>query len=134
MPRRMSVSLTVDSVVARTKTVTRRHVDTWRTLKPWDRLTLVEKGMGLRKGEHQRVLAEVEIIDVRVEPITAIRNEGDGTDGAPDQLGVEREGLAREMSGHLFAYWWAASHGHPDADNEDALDEVYCRRIEWRYL
>src|SRR5690606_4165187 len=70
--RRMSCSMTVDAVRARTKTVTRRHVDTWKELKPGDRLTLIEKGMGLPKGAKQVVLAEVEIVDVRVEPIIRI--------------------------------------------------------------
>lgn len=50
MPRRMSCSMTVDAVRDRSKTVTRRHVDTWRDLKPGDRLVLIEKGMGLPKG------------------------------------------------------------------------------------
>ena len=64
MPRRMSCSITVDAVRARTKTVTRRHASTWATLKPGDRLTLIEKGMGLKRGEKQVVLAEVEVEDV----------------------------------------------------------------------
>lgn len=32
MTRRMSVSMTLDAVRDRTKTVTRRHVDTWQNL------------------------------------------------------------------------------------------------------
>lgn len=32
MSRRMSCSMTIDAVRNRTKTVTRRHVNTWRTL------------------------------------------------------------------------------------------------------
>ena len=47
MPRRMSCSMTVPAVRDRTKTVTRRHVDTWRDLAPGDRVVLIEKGMGL---------------------------------------------------------------------------------------
>lgn len=82
MPRRMSCSLTIDAVKERRKTVTRRHVDTWQTLKAGDRLTLIEKGMGLRKGEHQVVLAEVEVVDVAVEPVDDV-----------DAADVEREGL-----------------------------------------
>lgn len=38
MPRRMSCSMTIDAVRTRTKTVTRRHVDTWTRLAvPADR-------------------------------------------------------------------------------------------------
>lgn len=59
----MSCSMTIDAVRARTKTVTRRHIDTWRNLRAGDRLTLIEKGMGLAKGERQVVLAEVEIVE-----------------------------------------------------------------------
>ena len=43
----MSVSMTTDAVYGRTKTVTRRHPDTWQDLAPGERLTLIEKGMGL---------------------------------------------------------------------------------------
>lgn len=45
MSRRMSCAITVDAVRARTKTETRRHVGSWRTLTTGDRLTLIEKGM-----------------------------------------------------------------------------------------
>lgn len=45
MPRRMSVSMTLDAVRNRTKTVTRRHVDTWKTLQPGERL-LARQGWG----------------------------------------------------------------------------------------
>lgn len=35
MSRRMSCAITVDAVRARTKTETRRHVGSWRTLSLW---------------------------------------------------------------------------------------------------
>lgn len=124
MPRRMSCSMTVDAVRERRKTVTRRHVDTWTTLEPGDRLTLIEKGMGLARGERQVVLAEVEVIDVRVELLTEVWREPDA---------MEREGID-DMSPNLFAYWWAKSHGHRHARTPDDLANIVCRRIEWRYL
>ncbi len=123
MPRRMSCSLTIDAVRARTKTVTRRHIDTWTTLQPGDRLTLIEKGMGLPKGASQVVLAEVETVSVRIEPLALIVRDGE----------LEREGL-----GHLtdpeFVDMWAKSHGYRHLT--DGLDRlaIPCRRIEWRYL
>lgn len=124
MPRRMSCSMTVVTVLDRTKTVTRRHVDTWRDLKPGDRLVLIEKGMGLPKGARQVVLAEVEIVDVRVEPITAVFDEPQA---------VEREGID-DMSPNRFAYWWAASHGYGTLASPEQLAPIACRRIEWRYV
>ena len=121
MSRRMSCSMTVDAVRARTKTVTRRHVDTWTTLKPGDRLTLIEKGMGLPKGARQVVLAEVEIIDVRVETLREV-----------DYHECEVEGLGH-MEPREFRRFWAKGHGYgtPEAA---LIQDLPCRRIEWRYL
>ena len=123
MPRRMSVSLTLDAVRARTKTVTRRHPDTWQTLHPGDRLTLIEKGMGLPKGARQVVVAEVEVVDVRVEPIGMV---------SADE--VTREGFGDLLSPWEFIRFWCESHHMPaPLHHWDSL-EVLCRRIEWRYL
>lgn len=130
MSRRMSCSMTIDAVRDRTKTVTRRHPDTWRTLKPGDRLTLIEKGMGLAKGEKQVVLAEVEVVAVRVEPLHLI-----------DDADIRREGLAG-MSRWEFCRMWLASHGYARllrgrfGANEwiETWESIECRRIEWRYL
>ena len=137
MPRRMSCSMTVPAVRAvrdRTKTVTRRHVDTWRDLAPGDRVVLIEKGMGLPKGARQVVLAEVEIVDVRDERITAVLDEPDAT---------TREGLP-EMSAEQFLWFWLSGHGYRPANPPgwvwcrggvlERLSMVECRRIEWRYL
>lgn len=120
MSRRMSCSLTIAAVRTRVKTVTRRESVTWGTLKPGDRLTLVEKAMGLPKGATQVRLADVEIVDVRVEPIMA----------------VTADDIIREGFGHLgwtpldFVIFWLRSHGY----NPDTQRDVNCRRIEWRYL
>lgn len=122
MSRRMSVSMTLPAVRARTKTVTRRHADTWRTLTPGDHLTLIEKGMGLPKGAKQVVVAHVEIVDVRVEPIGKVLSE-------PDVLA--REGIQQVDMGRVeFIEWWLRSHGH----RRGAGMGTPCRRIEWRYL
>ena len=123
MPRRMSCSMTVGSVRDRTKTVTRRHIDTWRDLKPGDRLILIEKGMGLPKGARQVVLTEVEIVDVRVESILDVLDEVGAT---------AREGLP-EMTPAEFVRFWLDAHGYRAVHYDDALF-VDCRRIEWRYL
>ena len=121
MPRRMSCSLTVDAVRERRKTVTRRHVDTWRNLKPGDRLTLIEKGMGLPKGSRQIVVAEVEVLSNRVEALYDI-----------DDRDVEREGFDGWTPGE-FCSFWLESHGYRPQTQNEAM-AVQCRRICWRYL
>lgn len=117
----MSCSMTIDAVRSRSKTVTRRSAATWLDLSAGDRLTLIEKGMGLPKGAHQVELAEVEIVDVRVEQLA--------------RIGDEDRGTAREGLGHMtvdeFIRFWAAGHGHA-RDLRPGL--LICRRIEWRYL
>lgn len=120
----MAVSLTLDAVLDRRKTVTRRHVDTWQHLQPGDRLTLIEKGMGLAKGARQVVVAEVVVVDVRVEPLTEVWNEP----GALAAEGID------DMSGNRFAYWWAESHGYRGCSSPADLRAIECRRIEWRYV
>lgn len=128
MSRRMSCVLTTEAVRARTKTVTRRHVSTWKNLRPGDRLTLVEKAMGLPKGAKQVVLAEVEIVGVEIWPLEGV------------SLGDElvREGFP-DMEPDDFVAMWAESHGYGrgrlscGALRLELLD-VPVRRIEWRYL
>lgn len=123
MPRRMSCSMTIDAVRERRKTVTRRHPDTWRNLQPGDRLTLIEKGMGLAKGAKQVVLAEVEVVAVDVEPVEYV-----------DAQDVAREGLF--MRPGEFITFWCAGHGvpTPTAARAAGAPVPVCRRIEWRYL
>ena len=75
MTRRMSVSHTLAAVHARTKTVTRRRHDTWTGLAAGDRLTLVEKAMGLPKGARQQIAAEVEVTNVRKERLADLLTE-----------------------------------------------------------
>lgn len=119
MPRRMSVALTLPAVRARTKTVTRRAEGSWMDLKAGDELVLIEKGMGLAKGERQVVVDHVTVTDVRVEPLVKIFDEPDGT---------AREGLPH-MTPAEFCQFWADSHhatGQPIAD-------LRCRRIEFTY-
>lgn len=82
--RRMSFFLTTAQVLARTKTVTRRAVSTWTKLGPGDRLLAIEKGQGLRAGEGHRVLALLEVVDVRVELLTDITYDDCKREGFPD--------------------------------------------------
>ncbi len=64
----MSFSLTERQLVCGTKTVTRRLG--WRTLKAGDELLAVDKCMGLKKGQRQRVLAKIRVVGVRREPVS----------------------------------------------------------------
>jgi hypothetical protein len=115
---RMSVSMTLDAVRERRKTVTRRHVDTWVKLKAGDRLVLIEKGQGLKKGEHQVVITEVEVVSVEVIPLAPL-----------SWSEVDREGFAGWLTSR-FCTFWMNGHGYRGADPFS----VKCRRIEWRYL
>lgn len=118
----MSVSLTLDAVRSRSKTVTRRHVDTWRNLAPGDRLALIEKGMGLPKGTKQVVVAEVEVIDVRVEPLYAMTDDDTAAEGF------------RDMTASDFIEFWSETHNVPAFHTQDEAMAYLVRRIEWRFL
>jgi len=115
--------MTKDSVIDGTKTVTRRHIDSWKTLKPGDHLILIEKGMGLKLGEKQRILATVEVTDVRHEWVDDILYH------RSDQTITAAEGLPH-MTVPEFVDFWMAGHGYKGHDPEG----VACRRIEWKYL
>lgn len=116
----MSCSLTLDAVRDRRKTVTRRAVETWQSLAVGDHLTLIEKGMGLAKGERQIVVAEVEIVSVRIEPLSRMRQRAYGI------TECEAEGFP-QMQRHEFIEFWMRSHHETDPN-------VLVRRIEWAYL
>ena len=118
----MSCQLTVDQVLARTKTVTRRHVDSWKSLKPGDRLTLIEKGMGLPKGAKQRILAEVEVVAVDVVQLYGISDSELAAEGFPDMEHFE------------FFNMWLDAHNVPTFRSQTEALEYNVRRIEWRYL
>ncbi len=80
--RQISFALTTPQFKDRTKTVTRRNG--WRFLKPGDLLQAVEKGMGLKKGEHPVKLGIVRVVSVRFEPLNAITQEDVIAEGFPD--------------------------------------------------
>lgn len=65
--RRMSFSKTVPQMRARTKTVTRRAVGTWRHLKAGHELVAVEKAQGLKRGERQVVIGRIRVTANTVE-------------------------------------------------------------------
>ena len=127
MSRLMSVSLTEDAVRARTKTVTRRKG--WTFLRPGDRLTLCRKVMGRKAGEPLERIAEVEVVDVRREPLIAFRYEDIGREGvpAPEWATTNHERLCRDCAVASWTGWYARTMGIP-------IDSTEVTRIEWRYL
>lgn len=116
MPRLMSVTLTEAAVVDRSKTVTRRLG--WRNLKPGDRLTLCRKVMGRKRADGTVDplvrLAEVEVVNVRREALTAITTEDVAREGFPDLTPVG------------FRVFFAQAMRVPS--------NAEVTRIEWRYL
>lgn len=135
MTARMSVSMTLDAVRERRKTVTRRHVDSWRNLHVGDRLLLIEKGQGLKRGEHQVVVAEVVVTAVDVIPLWPV---GPGEILAEGLLAEARAAVGLGGGGEVpskvstwFCRFWLKGHGYPP-DRDPAT--VQCRRIAWRYV
>lgn len=115
--KRMAFSLTTEAVEKQFKTVTRRPVETWRTLKAGDRVVAVDKVMGLKKGQSPRVLGVLRVVDVRVEPLLAITQED-----------VVREGFT--LAPAQFVAMLAHHYGIPVG--EAGVAQV--RRIEFEYL
>lgn len=85
--RRMSFALTERQLLAGHKTVTRRLG--WLTLKAGDELLAVDRCMGLKKGQKQRVLAKLRVVDVRREPLGIVTEAEARKEGFPDMTGGE---------------------------------------------
>lgn len=79
--RSISFSLTTPQFLDGSKDVTRRLG--WKNLKPGTRLRAVEKAMGLKKGEHPKVLGVIEVVDVRREPLQDITPDDVRREGFP---------------------------------------------------
>lgn len=111
--RNMAFSITTQQMYARTKTVTRRLG--WPFLKPGDIVMAVEKGMGLKKGEHIKKLYPIEIISVRGERLSSITLDD-----------VAREGFP-EMNVPQFVRMFAKSHG---CDIHEGVNRIEFRPLE----
>ena len=79
--RNISFSLTTKQFKDGTKDITRRFG--WWFLKPGDKLCVVEKAMGLKKGEKMKKLGVIEIISVRAEPLNKISKTDCAREGFP---------------------------------------------------
>lgn len=132
MPRLMSVAMTIDAVRERRKTVTRRKgwwldKDGRRILKAGDRLTLCEKVQGRKPGEPLVRLAEVQVVDVRRQPLLAVAGPYELTgDGKPIWTEVVAEGFPDMDPDDFMKRFFI------DAQGMEITDEV--TRIEWRYI
>lgn len=116
MSRLMSVALSEDAVLDRSKTVTRRLG--WSHLKPGERLTLVRKAMG-RKRRDGTVeplvrIAEVKVVSVRREPLSSIGPGETALEGFPDMTG-----------GAFVEFFCEHMRCEPD---------TLVTRVEWRYI
>lgn len=87
MPRLMSVAFTEQAVRDRTKTVTRRKG--WLHLLPGQRLTLCRKVMGRKPGEPLVRIADVQVVAVRREPLSAITADEVAREGFPGMSPAE---------------------------------------------
>lgn len=124
MPRLMSVAFTEQQVRDRTKTVTRRK-NWWedkngrRLVKVGDRLKLVRKSMGRKPGEPIVVVAEVEVVDVRREPLDyAIYAYGTNE--------MDREGFPGLDPREFVQKYFVEAQGMNPRE--------FITRIQWRYL
>ena len=86
MPPRMAFSKTIDQMHDQSKTVTRRAYKPdgrWAKLKKGDRITAIEKGMGLKKGERQVVIGEIEVLSLRIEYLYEVTADDVAREGFP---------------------------------------------------
>ncbi len=120
MSRLMSVAMTTDAVIERRKTVTRRG-GWWedktgrRIIKPGDTLTLCRKVQGRKSDEPLERLAEVEVVDVRREPLSRL------TDAE-----VAAEGFPGMDTWEFYRRFFLVAQG--------IAWETEVTRIEWRYV
>lgn len=123
---RMSCFLTVEQVLAETKTATRRLATTWARLKVGDELILVEKAQGLKKGQQQRILKRVVITGVDLVDLFTMTAADCAAEGFPTMEPAD------------FIEWWLAEHkvtATTFASRWLGLRPSYdVRLITWRYL
>lgn len=126
MSRLISVAYTTEQVEARVKTVSRR-TGWWETknqvriLTPGDHLTACKKVMGRKPGEPLVRITDVEVLDVRREPL--IRLLADSAYGAAEMVAEGFPGMDPEEFIRRF---------FEDAQNVDRHSII--TRIEWAYL
>lgn len=112
--RRISFSMTESQFLDGSKTVTRRTG--WLKVKAGDRLRGVRKGMGLKKGEKQHVLGDLDVVSARRERLDAITPED-----------VVREGFPDMTCGEFVAFF---CKGHAGCRPFSPVTRIEFRRID----
>ncbi len=79
--RLMSFAMTTPQIRSRSKTLTRRLG--WKFAKPGMKVCAIEKGQGLKKGEHVVRICVIEIVSTRWEPLNAITQDDCIKEGFP---------------------------------------------------
>lgn len=98
----IAFSLTKPQIRAGTKDVTRRLG--WENLQPGEVLDAIEKGQGLKKGEHVKVMRTIRVVSARREPLDRMISEpGYGAEE------VRREGFP-ELTPQQFVDRFCRSH------------------------
>lgn len=110
--RNISFAMTTEQFRRGEKDVTRRFG--WWFLKPGDRLRVVEKTMGLKKGEKMVELGVIEVVSTRREPLDAIDKADCIREGFPH---FEPADFVKMLVNHYKCFPWQE-----------------CNRIEFRRL
>lgn len=113
--RNISFAMTTKQIENRTKTVTRRFG--WWGVKPGTMLRAVEKGMGLKKGEKVRELAEICVVCPRPERLGDITQEDVILEGFP------------EMTPDQFVEMFCKAHA-----SRKVTGDTVVNRIQFKYV
>lgn len=117
----IAFSLTTPQIEAETKTVTRRLGLWWaQKLRTGDVLWAIEKGQGLKKGEHVRRLKQIRVAKVSTERLSSITRRLDG------DAECRREGFPT-MTPEQFYWFFRQANGVRRGD-------PMVTRIEFEYV
>lgn len=116
----MSFSLTPRQCREQTKDVTRRIG--WANLKPGERVQQIEKGQGLKKGEHVVKIHVIECVSNTPEPLLAIYDYPDSE--------VSREGFPT-MSRAEFIYMFCKRNNCTPNDIINRIEFKYVMKKEY---
>lgn len=115
--RNMSASLTTEQCVSFQKTVTRRNG--WWNIARGEIVQLVEKGQGLKRGEHVRKLHKIQVLSARPEQLNIL-------------LKLPEYGR-REMIAEGFPQMEPAEFVKMYCDKNSCTADVWVNRIAFRY-
>ncbi len=122
--RNISCSHTADAVRTRMKTVTRRQG--WKDLKEGELLRVVEKSMGLKKGEKIKALAVVRVVSVSFEQVGLMikDNRMIYRSKRAQEIELTKEGFPLLTAKEFVDFFCKTFKAHPQG---------WVTRIEWAY-